>query len=945
MAKQVANIRSLIDPDSLGVPIGRRSQSTNKRTENAEASNSEISSRKRQVVMEERLSELKKMLDEDPFEVLFGRRLQWTKSPKNISLGDSTNTGASNTEDISSIKNSRDFNDSVISSNGHSQEAVPRSHSKPSSQDARTQSVAGIESQDDELEFDPITMRKVPKKRSNVAVTPPKPGTDGSFSIPVKPFTSSTSNNMKISATSSDTSMHTNPHPMPSTPKSTPAPTSSELERGWLAREGFITQGYEAGDSGPSFSNNESRKSRKACCSKIESALDRHVKSKQVSSDQNPADSSYLKYPANENTEKDVDLLRPSEVRASVGLSKRVSKPTTAEKQERRSILTEDYDRRNHKLDRRLEEELASQSAAFTNTSTEAKVVESLPKCNKDHSIALSETKSSSPSMTTGKPVSSESGSSMSKAALSSQSEARRRGKSQRAHETEVEAQKVAMEAIERRDKIGSPQREFQPLQPRRAGESGIVTKIDEFPGKTSLQEGDQQSTTDKAFTGQIRSIYEDRHGIIDANHQQPSIDVVDIATVGPKPGIMIRPENATDEILEETTKSANAERQAEGEHQRPSGEGDNILITSEQPKSSVDPGHFAQQDHELGDQSETHRQLLREVFETQNLIRDLCKRVSESQLLKPVATESLDGPNVPEQSLRQPSKSSSMPVESQCDLCGAEKTVDNKDAKTKLHASAEPAWINSDPIPPPNPESEAEEIAAIPVSYRILAYDPSTLRVTAAKNTFLTSPASERRLTVAEALSGLANPAKFLPHFASLQNAGYEIVSGSSNLLIFKKTNSEKQSSVSTDEHAPEFKGRYSMPTNPIDGTTPQTGNFASPTGFVNYDSILPTPDLEEEKPWQKDPRTPRPSDKVRREEPVFSRSSKVWRNSHEEKFGKWASFKSRQRRKRRWRTARRMFWVGAWVAGCCYAGGVASEAFGDGNSRKPSALTERVY
>lgn len=929
MAKHFANIKKLFNSDPRGVPLGRNSQSTDKWTENAEATNSEIPSRKRQEVMEERFSELKKMLDEDPFGVIFGRRLQWTKSPENVPLSNSTNIRASKSKGTSSVKNPRDLNGSVISSNGHCQEAVPRSHSEPSSQDTRTQSVAGIESQNDELEFDPITMRKVPKKRSHVAVTPRELGTDGSFSIPVKPFTSPISNNMKISATSSDTSVHTNPQAMPSIPKCpTAASTSSELERGWLAREGFAAQGHKAGDSVPSFSNKESRKNRNASFSRIESALDRHIKSKQVLSDQNLADSSYLKYPANENSEEDVDLLRPSDVRASVGLSKRVSKPTTAEKQERRSILTDDYEGRNHKLDRRLEVELASQRAAATNTSTEAKVVESLPKCNKDHSIAVSGIESSTPSMATGQPMSSESGSSISKTALSSQAEARRRGVSQRANETEVEAQKVAMEAIEMRDKIGSSQREFQPLQPHRAGESGIATKIDEFAGRTSPQERDQQSTKDKAFISQIRSIYENRYGIIDANHRQPSIEAAEIGTVEPQPGTTISPENAADEILEKTTKSANAEGQAEGEHQKPLGEGDNIPITSEQLKSSGDPGHPAQQDHKLGDQSETHRQLLREVFKTQNLIRDLCKRVSESQLPKSVATESLDGPSVPEQSLRQPSNSSSMPVKSQGDLCGAEKTVNDKEAKAKLHASAEPAWIHSDPTPPSNLESEAEEIAAIPVSYRILAYDPSTQRVTAAKNTFLTSPASERRLTVAEALSGLANPAKFLPHFASLQNAGYEIVSGSSNLLIFKKTDSEKESSMSTDEHALEFKGRYSMPTNPIDGTTPQTGNFASPTGFVNYDSILPTPDLEEQTPWQKDPRAPRPSDKVRREEPVFSGSSRVWRNSHEEKVGKWASFKSRQRRKRRWRTARRMLWAGAWVAGCCYAGGVANEA-----------------
>lgn len=927
LTKQIANLRKIIDADPFGLPLGQKLPSTDKRDEK-DKSDSDILSRKRQEAMAERFSDLKKMIDEDPYGVLFGRRLQ-TQSPEDLPLRDSMNFGPSKSKGTSSVKNARDLNESVFDPSGPRQKAASRSKSEPPSQNPATESVAEIASQNEEFEFDPITMRKVPKKRSNMTATPHEPGTDKSFSIPVKPFTSPIPNNFNISATSPDTIMQISPQTMPTKPKHpTAASTLSEPERGWLAREGFDAQGHGVDDSSPSLSNAASRKSRKANAHKIESALDRHIKANNMSSDQIPADSSSLKYPVKEITEDDVDLLRPSDVRASAGLCKNVSKPTAAEKQERRSILSSDYERRNNELDHRLEEELAAQIALSKNTNIDAETVESSPKCSKDHPIAVSEIKSSSPSMATTETLNSESESLSSEATSSSQIENPSRTGAQRAHEIDINAQKVAMEALEMREKAGSSQRNIQSVQSREAGEGGTASNIDMFASRTFPQERDQQLAKHKTLISDIRSIYEDRYGIIDANHRQPSIAATEISPVETKLDNTASLEKATNEILEQTTKSSDAERRARDHDQRPSDKGDSVPITSEQPAYSGGPSCREPQDHRVGDQSDTRRQLLREVYETQNLIRELSRRISESQLPRSVPTESLDRPKVPEQSFRQ------------ADLNGVEEIVSDK--QTKLNAFSKSALIHSDSRSPSNTGSEGGETASIPVSYRILAYDPSTQRVTAAKNTFLTSPASERRLTVAEALSGLANPAKFLPHFASLQNAGYEIVSGSSNLLIFKKTSSQKPLTTSTDGHAPEFKGRYSMHTNPIDGTTPQTGNFASPTGFVNYDSILPTPDSEEGTCWPKYPRAPKPSDRVRREEPVFSGG---WRDSQDERVGKWAKFRSRQRRKRRWRTAKRMLWVGSCVAGCCYAAGVASEVLRGGASRKLTAPPDWVH
>jgi hypothetical protein len=136
-------------------------------------------------------------------------------------------------------------------------------------------------------------------------------------------------------------------------------------------------------------------------------------------------------------------------------------------------------------------------------------------------------------------------------------------------------------------------------------------------------------------------------------------------------------------------------------------------------------------------------------------------------------------------------------------------------------------------------------------------------------------------------------------PHFAqqitSLQAQGYEIASGSGDMLVLRRRDTAPPS------------------INPIDKTgstppafpTPATGRFASPTGFVNYDF----------------PSEPRPVKHgfvsgidVRREEPVFSGGKQ--RDGNREKKS----------------LPKRMVVGAVWVAGVSYAVGVVSEYFRTG-------------
>ncbi|KAH6855982.1 hypothetical protein B0I37DRAFT_66172 [Chaetomium sp. MPI-CAGE-AT-0009] len=137
---------------------------------------------------------------------------------------------------------------------------------------------------------------------------------------------------------------------------------------------------------------------------------------------------------------------------------------------------------------------------------------------------------------------------------------------------------------------------------------------------------------------------------------------------------------------------------------------------------------------------------------------------------------------------------------------------------------SSPSSQMASDPSKPVNP--------ATPALYKILVYDPTMQCIETAETTSAI-PDSAAPLTPAEVLLRISNPAKFFPHFAPLQAQGFEIVSGSGDVLIFRKVRE------GTTGAAP------AAAVNPIDMTGGRrnydsnvaAGRFASPTGFVNYD------------------------------------------------------------------------------------------------------------
>ncbi|KAI0844015.1 hypothetical protein F5Y00DRAFT_249721 [Daldinia vernicosa] len=218
------------------------------------------------------------------------------------------------------------------------------------------------------------------------------------------------------------------------------------------------------------------------------------------------------------------------------------------------------------------------------------------------------------------------------------------------------------------------------------------------------------------------------------------------------------------------------------------------------------------------------------------------------------------------------------------------------------------PPVSSSEPDTTPEPNRTTE-----PTVYRILAYDPTMQKINVAETTSVV-PDQASPLSPAEVLLRLSNPTKFFPHFAPLQAEGFEIVSGSGDVLVFRQIRPPKVTSHGS-----------ASPVNPIDmmgkpTALPNAAAFVSPTGFVNYD----VPQAEEE--------TQAPAFRsnidVRREEPVFS--------------GPKSTAREEARTHPKDGVGKRVLIGGAWVAGISYALGVVSEYFitGGTDGRGPTGF-----
>ncbi|KFY23404.1 hypothetical protein V493_05875 [Pseudogymnoascus sp. VKM F-4281 (FW-2241)] len=196
------------------------------------------------------------------------------------------------------------------------------------------------------------------------------------------------------------------------------------------------------------------------------------------------------------------------------------------------------------------------------------------------------------------------------------------------------------------------------------------------------------------------------------------------------------------------------------------------------------------------------------------------------------------------------------------------------------------------------------------PTHYKIVAYNPETKSILTTETTSIVPPGNREPLSPAAVIPRLAKPAKFLPYIAPLLNEGYEIASGDGNVLVFRKVRDGPPLG------SPAAKAELDRKmTNPIDGMQsirPATGNFASPTGFVNHD--LPEYHIKSE------------TESGNEEHTYDGSSGSSWKDQE------WHDRAARRQKGKK--KVKRLLIGAVWVGGLSYAVGVVAEFFRTGGT-----------
>ncbi|KAL9636038.1 MAG: hypothetical protein Q9164_003080 [Protoblastenia rupestris] len=746
-----------------------------------------------------------------------------------------------------------------------------------------------VEEQD--YEIDPITLRKVPKQSHQ-----PAPGMHGSaqtadkaIHISVKTFRSP-----PISTQSDQVSG------IPSSQTKDSSKQTTQGPKNWLVQEGFSERKPPSLHKAQATQQNASS-SDPGGSLRIESALDRHFKANDNTSPR--ARTAASEYQTREDRRDDVNLLRTSDVRASAGLKDRQVRETDADKQTRQKALEDQYEKRPAELEDRLAQEMASSSKNKQDNIGSSDVVSNPEASSLNSSTSLIEhqSKSASPKMypllTSGqvgkiraKLVPLKTKIDMLKedyAALRQQllvekrriEEKVKKQADMRARELldqEIKTQKAAMQAIEMCGSRKSDEKDPAPsiAHEELHGEGDMASNVHEFAGRArwykrtaphaqcEKDEKLRRLAREKAFVQEIRGIYEETFGVIDTNHRQPP--------------------SADDGARNSST-----------------------MTNGRSPGSEQDArvlGLFPSKDIKMDAQYllPIEKELSAQLQSLQFTIEDCKQRASGESDRQKLATIHNDYRRAAEQCRRKlllAGHQIRSTTESML-LSASEPKGPSSASETTIPNSLKNSQVNSPPT-----QSTTQ--------YRILAYEKSAQKVNSATISSQVPFVGEKPLTPLQALNLLNNPGKFLPHITTLHSKGYDIISGASNILVLKKV-----------RDAIETKEDYFNRPNPIDGTTTpevSTGNFASPTGFVNHNPVIQPEELEQ----RQNASSPRSTDKVRREEDVFSgQSRRSWQD------GKRTNKKDKRKAMRK-KTFRRMLMTGTLTAAACYTTGVVVEMF----------------
>ena len=200
-----------------------------------------------------------------------------------------------------------------------------------------------IQEHDQEYEIDPITNRKVFKTSASSVSTlshtqPQVKDGERAFEAFSQRWNTVSSSPLdhRVIVVEREQVMSGSKPPNRGTP-----PVEPQNNKDWLTQEGFGGSRESTADHQPALQTHDAKPN--TTITKIESALDRHLNSKSTS-EKEKSDGPKLQYKPKENQIEDLDLLRPSDVRASAGLRGNSPKETDDDKQARRKKLEEKYE-------------------------------------------------------------------------------------------------------------------------------------------------------------------------------------------------------------------------------------------------------------------------------------------------------------------------------------------------------------------------------------------------------------------------------------------------------------------------------------------------------------------------------------------------------------------------------------------------------------------------
>ena len=835
--------------------------------------------------------------------------------------------------------------------------------------------------------------------------------------------------------------------------KDTP-PLKAHNGNGWLAQEGFgNVQEPKAGTQAILHTH---AAEPNTTAMKIESALDRHLSSKSTNG-KAKKEGPQLQYKPEENKTEDVDLLRPSDVRASAGLRGKPPKETDVEKQARRQILEKNYDscaldrasqsageaagnklvqkREDPPVERSTVPELRfgswlektmqdarfgdkeasiGPSAVWVNELSDARDFDPVSVDQISDSTQVSKNDLASKPLNAVAPEAQaevrdvrdkanrlraqivpfkakldamkadydflrqewlqEIRRVKEKDAKMEEAKAQETAKRAReVHEEEVKTQKVAMEAMEMRSSDGSTNTArnalatgigngdgakpaSRRLQSFLQGEGDMASNVHEFAGRdrwykrkaphamdakdAEMDAKLKKLATDRALIREVRCIYEDTYGTIDTKHRQPDL------------------------LLSPSIKHAG---------QPISSSSGRVTQNAQLPPNAASITGSSQELDEA--QTSEALRIIQKLFgqlrEAQSVIQEY--RCQTKQALGPSdqETHTFKTPSAFDKSVIQIARTSEQLARLKSGgMIGQGSVEATAAAESKKSTTKRP--ISTTASESTNLDvQKATKLNA----YCILAYDPATQKVRSAETTTLAPFSKEESLLPLDALNFSSNPGKFLPHVMSLGEKGYVPVSGTSNILVFKKevTLEELAGIKMTDarkepnptHNAPEqsttvgdiliaepgywwsfidilkscqetdqplegkqqkVKGARNQAVETINqavATIMEELQKAEAAGKTAMDGIKPKEQAFEEAQKQRSAssssRSDMCSDKVHRQETVFSGSRPGQRIVH--------SVNAQKSKRRRRRSMKRMLMAGAFTAACCYCVGVASE------------------